>query len=72
MSLHLDALCRFRANQSLHFLLNALFPSGEATPINSIVCGLIRQGLEPTICHTRGEHANKYMRFCNEDDALII
>ena len=63
MSLHLDALCRFRANQSLHFLLNALFSSREATPTNSTVCGLIRQGLEPTISPTQGEQANKYIQF---------
>ena len=25
-----------------------------------ILVGLIRQGLELTICHTRGEHANHY------------
>ena len=25
-----------------------------------IVFGLTRQGLEPTIYHTRGEHANQY------------
>jgi hypothetical protein len=34
--------------------------SGEATHINSIVFGLIRPGLEPTIYHTRGKHANHY------------
>jgi hypothetical protein len=35
-------------------------PSGEAINTNSIVLGLIQQGLEPTIYHTRGEHANLY------------
>ena len=34
--------------------------SGEATQINFIVFGLTRPGLEPTIYHTRGEHANHY------------
>ena len=32
----------------------------EATNTNFIVFGLIRPGLEPTIYHTRGEHANHY------------
>jgi hypothetical protein len=34
--------------------------SGEATNTNIIVFGLTRPGLEPTIYHTRGEHANHY------------
>jgi hypothetical protein len=34
--------------------------SGEATNTNFIVFGLTWPGLEPTICHTRGEHANHY------------
>jgi hypothetical protein len=34
--------------------------SGEATNINFIVFGLTRLGLEPTIYHTRGKHANHY------------
>jgi hypothetical protein len=34
--------------------------SGEATKTNCIVFGLTRSGLEPTIYHTRGEHANHY------------
>ena len=34
--------------------------SGEATNTNFIVFGLTRPGLEPTIYHTRGEHANVY------------
>jgi hypothetical protein len=33
---------------------------GEATNISFIVFGLTRLGLEPTIYHTRGEHANHY------------
>jgi hypothetical protein len=37
-----------------------LLLSGEATNINFIVFGLTRSGLEPTIYHTRGEHANHY------------
>jgi hypothetical protein len=56
MSLHSDTLFWFRANQSLLFLLNAY--SREATNTNFIVFGLTRPGLEPTIYHTRGEHAN--------------
>ena len=34
--------------------------SGEATNTNFIVFGLTRPGVEPTIYHTRGEHANHY------------
>jgi hypothetical protein len=34
--------------------------SREATNTNFIVFGLIRSGLEPTICRTRGKHANHY------------
>jgi hypothetical protein len=34
--------------------------SGEATNTNFIVFGLTQPGLEPTIYHTRGEHANHY------------
>jgi len=34
--------------------------SGEATNTNFIVIGLTRSGLESTIYHTRGEHANHY------------
>ena len=35
--------------------------SGEATYTNLIVFGLIRPGLEPTIYHIRGKHANHYV-----------
>ena len=43
----------------------ALFPwccvlSGEGTHTNFIVFGLTGSGMEPTIYHTRGEHANHY------------
>jgi hypothetical protein len=34
--------------------------SEEATNTSFIVFGLTRPGLEPTIYHTRGEHANHY------------
>jgi hypothetical protein len=34
--------------------------SGEATNTNFIFIGLTRPGLEPTIYHTWGEHANHY------------
>ena len=34
--------------------------SGEATNTNFIVLGFTRPGLEPTIYHTLGEHANHY------------
>ena len=62
MSPHPDTLSLFRANQSLPFLLNAACVlSGEATNTNFIDFDLTRSGLEPTICHTRGEHANHYI-----------
>ena len=53
---HLDTLFRFRANQ---YLLSpkCCMLSGEATDTN-LQSGLTRPGLEPTIYHTRGEHAN--------------
>jgi hypothetical protein len=35
--------------------------SGEATNTNFIVFGSTRSGLEPTIYHTRGKHANHYI-----------
>ena len=35
-------------------------PSGEATNTNFIVLGLTWSGLEPTIYHTPGKHANHY------------
>ena len=34
--------------------------SGEATNINFIIFGVTPQGLEPTIYHTRGQHASHY------------
>jgi hypothetical protein len=58
MSLHSDTLSRFRANQSLLFLLNAA--CGEARNTNFIVFDLIRPELEPMIYRTRGKHANHY------------
>jgi hypothetical protein len=35
--------------------------SGEATNTKFILFGLTRSGLEPTIYHTQGEHANHYI-----------
>jgi hypothetical protein len=43
-----------------HVCLQTCFSSGEATNTNFIVFGLTRLGLEPTICCTRGKHANHY------------
>jgi hypothetical protein len=37
--------------------------SGEATNNNFIVFGLTRSGLQPTMYHTQGEHANHYTNF---------
>jgi hypothetical protein len=40
--------------------------NGEATNSNFIVFGLTRSGLEPTIYHTRGEHANHYTGYSRQ------
>jgi hypothetical protein len=53
--------------------------SGEATNTNFIVFGLTQPGLEPTIYHTRGEHARHYatdvvsihLKFCMYQYKLI-
>ena len=59
LSSHLDTLYWFRANQSLLFLLNAeCLEEKQQIPI--LVFGLTQSGLEPTIYHTQGEHANHY------------
>ena len=57
MSLHLDTLFCFRANQFLLFLLNA---ACLPTNTNFIVFGFTRPGLEPTIYRTRGEYVTHY------------
>ena len=60
ISPHPVTLSWFRANQSLIFLLSDVCLSEESTNINFIFFGLIRQGLEPRVCLTRGEHVNHY------------
>jgi hypothetical protein len=58
MSLYLDILFWFRANQSLLFLLNAeSLAEKQQIPI-VLVFGLTQPVLEPTIYRTRCEHAN--------------
>jgi hypothetical protein len=58
MSLYLDILFWFRANQSLLFLLNAeSLAEKQQIPI-VLVFGLTQPGLEPTIYRTRCEQAN--------------
>ena len=57
MSLHLDTLFWFGANQSLFFLINV---EAEKQQIPILVFGLSWSGLEPMIYCTRGEHANHY------------
>ena len=60
MSPHLNTLSWFLADQSLLFLLNAAcLPEKQQISI-CIVVGMTRQGLEPTIYRTRGEHSNHY------------
>ena len=59
MSLHLDTLFWFRADQSLLFLLNAAcLVEKQQIPISVFV--LTWPGLESTIYCTRGQHANHY------------
>jgi len=58
MSPYSNTLARFRAKQSLLFLLNATCK--QQIPILYIVFGLTRSGLEPTIYHTRGKHVTHY------------
>jgi hypothetical protein len=59
MSLHLDTLFWFRADQSLLFLLNAAcLVEKQQIPIS--VFALTWPGLESTIYCTRGQHANHY------------
>ena len=56
---HLDTL--FWLSQPIVALSSECYVRrGEATNTNFIVFGLIRPVLEPTIYHTRGEHANHY------------
>ena len=61
MSLHSDILFWFQSKQTLLLLLNAACFCGEAANTDFIVFGLTRIWLEPTIYHTRGEHANHYI-----------
>ena len=61
ISLHWDTLFWFRADQSLIFLLNAAcLVETQQIPLDFIVFGLTQPGLEHTIYHIRGEHANQY------------
>ena len=57
---HSDTLYWFQANQTLLFLFNAACLA-EKQHIPILVFGLAQAGLEPTIYHTRGEHANHYV-----------
>ena len=59
MSFHSDTLYRTKSNQSLLLFLNAACLVGKQQ-IPILVFGLMRPGLEPTIYHTRCEHANHY------------
>jgi len=43
-------------NMSYNMYVSVL--SGEATDTNFIVFGLTRSGIDPTVYHTLGEHAN--------------
>ena len=58
MSHHSDTLLWFLANQSLLFFLSDVC---LATNTNFTVFVLIQPEFEPTIYHTRGDHANHYI-----------
>ena len=60
MSLHSDTVSWFRANRSLLFFLNAACLAERSNKYQFLVFGLTWLGLEPTIYHTWGEHANHY------------
>jgi hypothetical protein len=61
MSLHLDTLSWFRANQSLLLLRNAVYVAEKQQITNFIVFGLTQSGVESTIYCTRAdEHTNHY------------
>ena len=60
MSLHSDTLSWFRANQILLLLFNAVWLVEKHQLLISQVFGLNRQGYEPTIYSTRGEHTNHH------------
>ena len=61
MSLHLDTLSWFCANQSLFLLLNG----AKAANTNITILGLIWRRLEPTIDCTQGKHANHYITYAD-------
>ena len=60
MSPHSDTLSWFRANQSLLFLLNAVYSveKQQIPELYSLVWPDL--GSKPTIYHPRGKHANHY------------
>ena len=59
MSFYSDALSSFRAYRIYLTYLGCVL-SREASNANVIVLGLTRLESEPTIYHTRSEHANHY------------
>jgi hypothetical protein len=60
MSLHSDTNILIPSQPAFALSLYCCVLSGLATNTNFIVFGLTRLGLEPTIYHTRGKHANHY------------
>ena len=58
MSLHSDALFKFRASQSLLLLIKAACAYWRN--FSFIVFNLTRPWSELTICRTRGEYSNQY------------
>ena len=59
MSLHLDTLSRFQANQCFLVLNDVCLAEKQQIPI-CLVFGLTQSGIELMIYNTRGEHANNY------------
>jgi hypothetical protein len=60
MSLQLDTLSWFRANQYLLLILNAACLAQKQANTNLIVFVLTQSGLEILIYHIRGEYVNHY------------
>ena len=71
MSSHSDTLSWLRADQSLLFLLNAACLAEKQQILIEVFC-LTRSGLEPTIYHTGGEHANHYTNDAVYSNLIVV
>ena len=71
MTLHSDTIFRFRAKQSFLLLTAASLVEKQPIPLSQSF-GLTRSGLELTIYHTRGEHADNTVVIRISKDAQTI